>query len=150
MSKPCLLVPFHPTILSKHFLKQDLNWKKALDKEKGFLLHETSASHSEAIEQYVKSKTSNHAIGKTPPSSTKPDKQTENRNALMKIFAKVHTLGYRLYNPFSTNVPFTDKPGIWNLLAKYLKNTCGRVTPVIDLHLYLQCHSPTGVFQTFC
>ena len=31
-------------------------------------------------------------------------------------------------NPFSTNVPFMDKPGSWFLLAKCLKNTCGRVT----------------------
>ena len=30
--------------------------------------------------------------------------------------------------PFSTNVPFMDKPGSWFLLAKCLKNTCGRVT----------------------
>ena len=32
------------------------------------------------------------------------------------------------FNPFSTNVPLTDKPGSWFLLAKCLKNTCGRVT----------------------
>ena len=31
-------------------------------------------------------------------------------------------------NLFSTNVPLTDKPGSWFLLAKCLKNTCGRVT----------------------
>ena len=31
-------------------------------------------------------------------------------------------------DPFSTNVPFTDKLGSWFLLAKCLKNTCGRVT----------------------
>ena len=31
-------------------------------------------------------------------------------------------------NPFSTNVPLTDKPGSWFLLARCLKNTCGRVT----------------------
>ena len=29
---------------------------------------------------------------------------------------------------FSTNVPLTDKPGSWFLLAKCLKNNCGRVT----------------------
>ena len=27
-----------------------------------------------------------------------------------------------LFNPFSTNVPLTDKPGSWVLLAKCLKN----------------------------
>ena len=32
------------------------------------------------------------------------------------------------FNPFLTNVPLTDKPGSWFLLAKCLKNTCGRVT----------------------
>ena len=31
-------------------------------------------------------------------------------------------------NPFSANVPIMDKPGSWLLLAKCLKNTCGRVT----------------------
>ena len=31
-------------------------------------------------------------------------------------------------NPFLTNVTLTDKPGSWFLLAKYLKNICGRVT----------------------
>ena len=34
------------------------------------------------------------------------------------------------HNSFSTNVPLTDKPDTWFLLAK--------------------CHSSTGVFQTFC
>ena len=58
-------------------------------------------------------------------------------------------------NSFSTNVPIMDKPGIWFLAAKYLKNTCRRVAyyvkmQVIDLHLYLKCHSSAGVFQPFC
>ena len=33
-----------------------------------------------------------------------------------------------IINPFSTNAPLTDKPGTWFLLAKCLKNACGRVT----------------------
>ena len=79
------------------------NWKNVLDKGKGFLLHETSASHGEAIERYVKSKTSNHTIGETLPSSTKPNKQTvkkkkKRKNALVKIFANVLYLGKRLFN----------------------------------------------------
>ena len=61
----------------------------------------------------------------------------------------------KLVNPFSTNVPFIDKSGSWILLANYLRNTYGRVTfyvkmQIIDLHLYLKCHSSTDVFQTFC
>ena len=36
--------------------------------------------------------------------------------------------GFTTLNPFSTNVPLTDKPGSWFSLAKCLKNTCGRVT----------------------
>ena len=32
------------------------------------------------------------------------------------------------FNPFSTNVPHADKPGSWVLLAKCLRNTCGKVT----------------------
>ena len=35
---------------------------------------------------------------------------------------------FNYVNPSLTNVPFTDKPGSWFLLAKCLKNTCGRVT----------------------
>ena len=58
-------------------------------------------------------------------------------------------------NLFSPNVPFMDKPGSLFLLAKCLKNTCGRVTFLVkmqvdDLHLYVKCHSSTGVFETFC
>ena len=37
-------------------------------------------------------------------------------------------LNSKFINPFSTSVPVMDKPGIWFLLAKCLKNTCGRVT----------------------
>ena len=81
------------------FLKTGFrDWKNALEKEKGFLLNETSASHGEAIEWYVKSNTSNHTIGETLPSSIKTDKQTAKRNALMKIFANVRYLGKRLFN----------------------------------------------------
>ena len=36
--------------------------------------------------------------------------------------------GFTTLNPFSTNVPLTDKPGSWFSLAKWLKKTCGRVT----------------------
>ena len=60
-----------------------------------------------------------------------------------------------LINPFSINVPFMQKPCSWFLIAKRLKNFCGRVTFYIkmhvdDMHRYLKCHSSTGVFQTFC
>ena len=33
-----------------------------------------------------------------------------------------------LFNLFSPNFPFMDKPGSRFLLAKHVKNTCGRVT----------------------
>ena len=33
-----------------------------------------------------------------------------------------------IFKSFLANVPFTDKPGSLLLLAKCLKNTCGRVT----------------------
>ena len=56
--------------------------------------------------------------------------------------------------PFSTNVPPMQKPGRRFFLAKCVKNNCGRATfyvkmQVDDLHLYLKCHSSTGVLQTF-
>ena len=35
---------------------------------------------------------------------------------------------YTRINSFLTNVPLMDKPDSWFLLAKCLKNTCGRVT----------------------
>ena len=64
-------------------------------------------------------------------------------------------LTYFGVNPFSTNVLFMDKPSSWFLLAKCLRNTCGRMTfsvkmQVINLYFYLKCLSSTGVFQTFC
>ena len=34
---------------------------------------------------------------------------------------------FQLFNAFSVNVPLMDKPGLWFLLAKCLKNTYGRV-----------------------
>ena len=60
------------------------------------------------------------------------------------VLTRVSRLSFR-YDPFSTNVPLTDKPGSWFLLAKLLKNTCGRVTfqvkmQVNKVHLYLECH----------
>ena len=39
---------------------------------------------------------------------------------------KVNDKATSKLNPFSTNVPLTDKPGSWFLLAKCLKNKCGR------------------------
>ena len=44
------------------------------------------------------------------------------------IFKIGSTMPNSLINPSSTNVPPMQKPGSWFLLAKYLKNTCGRVT----------------------
>ena len=60
-----------------------------------------------------------------------------------------------LFNLFSPNIPFIDKPGSWFLLAKRVKNTCGRVTflvkvQVTDLHIYLKCLSSTRIFDMFC
>ena len=77
------------------------------------------------------------------------------------LFAVIILWGMRMkdmnfkINPFLTNIPLTDKPGSLFSLAKCLENTCGWVTfsvkmQVMDLHLYLKCHSSTGVFQTFC
>ena len=51
---------------------------------------------------------------------------------------------YLFLKPFSTNFSVILKPGSWFLPAKYLKNTCRRVT------FYLTCHCSTGVFSTFC
>ena len=47
-----------------------------------------------------------------------------------------------------------EKLGVWFLLAKCVKTTCGRVTfyikiQVIYPHLYLKCYSWTGVFIYF-
>ena len=40
---------------------------------------------------------------------------------------KPKTYNYQV-NPFPANAPLMEKPGGWFLLAKYVKNTCGRVT----------------------
>ena len=69
VSKPCLLVPFHLTMLNKQLLKQDLETgKRRQTRKKTSFSIKTSASHSEPIERYVKSKTSNNTVGKTLPS----------------------------------------------------------------------------------
>ena len=39
----------------------------------------------------------------------------------------IDTSGMKCFNPISTNIPISDKPGNWFLLGKCLKNTCGRV-----------------------
>ena len=36
-------------------------------------------------------------------------------------------LNKKFYNPFPVNAPVMGKPGSWFLLAKCVKNTCGRV-----------------------
>ena len=46
---------------------------------------------------------------------------------LSRILASTFIFCLKL-NPFLTSFPFMDKPGCWFLLAKCLKNTCGRVT----------------------
>ena len=48
-------------------------------------------------------------------------------------------------SPFSTSVPFMDKPGCWFLQAKCLKNTCDRW----HLHLYLKVTLPQVFFKHF-
>ena len=58
-----------------------------------------------------------------------------------KCFAKQQNY-IILANLLPANVPIMEWPGSSFLLAKCVKNTCGRV--------YLKCHSSTGVFQTFC
>ena len=45
-----------------------------------------------------------------------------------KDVLRVTLVGDSIINPFSTNVPIMDKLGSWFSLAKYLKNSCGRVT----------------------
>ena len=52
---------------------------------------------------------------------------TSNMCTLSLFFAKYLSF-FETGHLFSTNVPLMDKPGSWFLLAKWLKNTCGRVT----------------------
>ena len=53
--------------------------------------------------------------------------QKRKRSESMKYFIYYPGPYWTAFNPFSTNVPLTDKPGSWLLLAKCLKNTCRRV-----------------------
>ena len=39
------------------------------------------------------------------------------------------------FNLFLTNAPRTDKTDSWFLLAKYLKNACGRVTFSVKMQI---------------
>ena len=41
-----------------------------------------------------------------------------------------------IINPFPANVPIMEKPGGWFLLAKCVKNTCGRVKTAGKNHPY--------------
>ena len=40
----------------------------------------------------------------------------------IKLWSEVIQMKLIMFNPFSTNVPFMDKPDNWLLLAKCLKN----------------------------
>ena len=42
-----------------------------------------------------------------------------------------------------------SRPSSLLQMTVWEKNAFG-LTKVIDLHLYLKCHSSTGIFQTFC
>ena len=62
--------------------------------------------------------------------------------------------GNLLLDPFTANFLLMEKPGSWFTLAKSMKSTRGRVTFYIKmqvnyLHLYLKCHSSTGIFPRF-
>ena len=63
-------------------------------------------------------------------------------NAFFNIKSNLFNVKYQV-NPFSTNVPFMDKPGSWFLLAK-----C-RCQKVDDLHLFLKYHSSQVFFKHF-
>ena len=39
-----------------------------------------------------------------------------------------HQFSIASVNPFPANVPIMEKPGSWFLLAKFVKNACGRET----------------------
>ena len=60
-----------------------------------------------------------------------------------------------VFNPFLANVPFMNRPNSWFLLAKYVKKHIWKSDILskdaghrpADLHLYLKCHSHTGVFS---
>ena len=83
---------------------------------------------------------------KNPPSSLLSKKCALCKVAVYQKHQKHHSL-----NDFSTKVLFLNKSGIWFLNC--LKKTCGRVIfyvkmQAIDLHIYVKCHSSTGVFQT--
>ena len=62
------------------------------------------------------------------------------RDGLLYIFFQKYYF-LSLFNPFLTNVPLMQKPGSWFLLAKCLKNTCGRGDQIDDLHFYLKAAS---------
>ena len=42
--------------------------------------------------------------------------------------SKSRMFSIMIFKPFSASVPLVDKRGSWFLLAKCLKNACGRVT----------------------
>ena len=57
------------------------------------------------------------------------EKSQSKAEALTRITSRMDLNNHGCYiNLFSTNVPHMDKPDSLFLLAKCLKNTCGRVT----------------------
>ena len=74
---------------------------------------------------------------------------------LQVLAAGLLTFCFHQVIQFQANVPLMEKPGVWFLLTKCMKNTCLRVTlyvkmQVDEFHVYLKCHFFTAVFYTFC
>ena len=73
----------------------------------------------------------------------------------ISVNAKTRCFHSFAITPFSSNVPFTDKPGTWFLLAKMFEKHL-RKSDILSKDAshrpssLLKCHSFTGVFQTFC
>ena len=92
------------TKAEKVFTEQGFaNWKKALEKDKGFDKHEQSEAHKEAIDRYIVIPKTTGDIGEII-SEAHSKERFHNRQVLLKILENIRFLGNTLSFVFESKV----------------------------------------------
>lgn len=117
------------------------NWKKAMERNKGFKAHQNTNSHREAVARYIIHKPSDVGSVDDLLNSCKKVQMTENRKMLLKILSNIRFLG-RQSLPFrgswDTSTKSEENSNFHNLLklrseddvalAEWMKRTGDRYT----------------------
>ena len=69
------------------------NWKKAVEKGKGFKAHQITNAHKEAVARYIQHKPSDTSSIDQQMNRDMKQQQAENRRMLLKILSSVRYLG---------------------------------------------------------